>query len=310
MHGLAVWLTTSRTRALIGAVALAFLSLLLPFGTWLSGALIVLLALSDSKPLQDWLAALVAAITLGWWLSMAGAGPVPVVLLALALVVPAGLLGRLLARGGSLNLAFQLATVAALIFLGIVHAVLSDPPGVWRPFLERLASELDQVASVMSTVGSGRSPRDANLIQASAERMWGVVTWLLLLNTMVALFVGLYWSGIKTGTTRLGPAFRALTAGKTVSALGVLVAGCALIFRWQVAADAAWVFLGAFVLQGLAVLHAARAGMKWSGAWLGVTYVLLFLPFTTLLVQGVLAVVGLADNWLAIRTRFVAPIPS
>jgi len=63
MHGLAVWLTTSRLRALIGAVALAFLSLLLPFGTWLSGALIVLLALSDSKPLQDWLAALVSAMT-------------------------------------------------------------------------------------------------------------------------------------------------------------------------------------------------------------------------------------------------------
>jgi hypothetical protein len=307
MHGLAVWLTTSRLRALIGAVALAFLSLLLPFGTWLSGALIVLLALSDSKPLQDWLAALVSAMTLGWWLSLAGAGPLPVVLLAAALVVPAWLLGRLLARGGSLNLAFQLATLAALVFLGTVHAVLSDPPGVWRPFLERLASELDQVATVMSNVGSGRSPKDVNLIEASAERMWGVVTWLLLLNTMVALFVGLYWSGIKTGTTRLGPAFRALTAGKTLSALGVLITACALIFRWDVAADAAWVFLGAFVLQGLAVLHAARWSLKWSGAWLGVTYVLLFLPFTTLLVQGVLATVGLADNWLAIRTRWVAP---
>jgi len=303
MQGLAVWLTASRTRALIGAAGLAFLALLLPFGPWLPGALIALLALGGSRPLEDWVATLVAGATIGGWLLLAGAGPVPALLVALVLVVPALLLGRLLARGGSLNLAFQLATLAALLGLVGVHVVLADPPGVWRPFLERLAAELDQVAAVMSNVGSGRRPQDANLVEASAAQMWGVVTWLLLLNTMVTVFVGLYWSGVLARSARLGPAFRALAAGKTLAVMAVAVTGLSLVFHWSLAADAAWVFLGAFVLQGLAVLHAARAGMGVSGAWLGVTYVLLFLPFTTLFVQGVLAAVGFVDNWFPLRAR-------
>jgi hypothetical protein len=306
MHGLAVWLTASRARAVIGAAVLAFLALLLPFGSWLPGAFIVLLALEGSKPLKDWLAAVIASITLVWWLSLAGAGPIPAVLVTAALVVPPLLLGRLVARGGSLNFAFQLATVGALAFLATVHAVLSDPPGVWRPFLERLAAELDQVAAVMSNVGSGRRPQDTNLIEASAVRMWGVVTWLLLLNTMVTVFVGLYWSGLKARSARLGPAFRSLSAGRTLAGLAIAVTVLAALFRWNVAADAAWVFLGAFVLQGLSVLHAARAGLGISGAWLGVTYVLLFLPFTTLFVQGMLAVLGFVDNWFALKARFRA----
>lgn len=287
----------------MGAIGLSVLALLLPFGSWLPGALIVLLALGGSTPLKDWVAAAVAGVTLFGWLSIAGAGPAPAVLVAMVLVAPPLALGRLLARGGSLNLGFQLATLAALLGLIAVHAVLADPPGVWRPFLERLAAELDQVAAVMSNVGSGRRPQDANLIAASAERMWGVVTWLLLLNTMVTVFVGLYWSGVLARVARLGPAFRALSAGKTLALLAALVTALSMLFQWSLAADAAWVFLGAFVLQGLAVLHAARAGMGLSGAWLGVTYVLLFLPFTTLFVQGMLAVVGFVDNWFPLRAR-------
>ena len=307
MHRLADWLTASRSRAFIGAALLAFFALLLPFGSWLPGALIVLLALKPAAPLPDWAAAVVAGATLAWWLLLAGAGPVPALLVSVALVIPALALGRMLRRGASLNLAFQLATLAALLALGVVHGVLADPPGVWRPVLERLAGELDRVAAVMSNVGSGRRPQDASLIEASAARMWGVVTWLVLLNTMVAVFIGLYWTGALARVARLGPAFRRLQAGRTLAVLAMVVTLVAAMFRSNLAADAAWVFLGAFVLQGLAVLHAAREALGLSGAWLGVTYVLLFLPFTTMFVQGALAVFGFIDNWLPLRERLPAP---
>jgi hypothetical protein len=66
------------------------------------------------------------------------------------------------------------------------------------------------------------------------------------------------------------------------------------------------VFLGAFVLQGLAVLHFARDALGLSGAWLAATYVLLFLPFTTLFVQGALAACGFLDNWMPLRPRLAA----
>ena len=306
MQRIADWLTASRSRALIGAGLLAVLALLLPFGSWLPGALVVLLALKGSTPVSDWLVTVVAGVTLTWWLLLAGAGIVPAGLVSIALVVPPLLLGRLLARGGSLNLAFQLATLAALGFLVVVHLVLADPPGVWRPVLEKLAAELDRVATVMSNVGSGRRPQDSDLIEASAARMWGVVTWLLLLNTMVTVFVGMYWFGLLSRVARLGPAFRQLKAGRTLAMFAVAVTVLTITFRWNLPADAAWVFLGAFVLQGLAILHAAREALGLSGAWLGVTYVLLFMPFTTLFMQGALAVFGFIDNWFPLRERLAA----
>ena len=306
MHRLAEWLTASRFRTFAGAVLFAFFALMLPFGSWLPGALVVLLALKPAAPLQDWAGALVAGASLAWWLLFVGVGPVPSLLVSLALVAPALVLGRLLARGGSLNLAFQLATLAALAVLVVVHGVLADPPGVWRPVLEKLAGELDRYATVMSNVGSGRRPQDSELIEAAAARMWGVVTWLVLLNTMVAVFVGLYWTGLLARVARLAPAFRQLKAGRTLAGLAVVVTVLAGMFRWGLAADGAWVFLGAFVLQGLAVLHAAREALGLSGAWLAVTYVLLFLPFTTVFMQGALAIFGFIDNWFPLRERLPA----
>jgi hypothetical protein len=303
MTAFAEWLTASSARALAGAALLAFLALMVPFGTWLPGALVVLVALL-ARPVPDWLAGAVATGVLLWSLLSAGAAPVTAVLAAAALIVPPLLVGRVLARGGSLNLAFQLTTLAALAFLVVVYAVLSDPPGFWRPFLERLAAELERMGAVVSNVGSGRRPQEADLIAASAQRMWGVVTWLLLLNTMVAAFVGLWWSGLLAKAARLGPAFRQLKAGRTLAIAAVVLTGLTLVFQWGFTADATWVFLGAFVLQGLAVLHAARDAFGLSGAWLVATYVLLFVPFTTPFVSGALAVGGFLDNWVPLRERF------
>jgi hypothetical protein len=308
MHSLAEWLTASRARAALGAGLLAFVALLVPFCTWLPGAFVVLLALRGG-PLPAAVAALIAGLTLSWWVLQAGAGPLPALLVGAALLLPPLLVGRLLRRGGSLNLGFQLATLAALVGLVVVHAVLADPPGVWRPVLEKLAAELDRVGAVVQNVGSGRRPQDSDLIQASAARMWGVVTWLVLLNTMVAVFVGMSLAGLLERVARLGPAFRTLQAGRTLAVVAIATTLAAAVFHWSLAADAAWVFLGAFVLQGLAVLHAARGVFGFSTGWLAATYVLLFWPFwpyTTVFVQGALAVFGFMDNWVPLRERFRA----
>ncbi|MCZ8131517.1 MAG: hypothetical protein O9284_09475 [Steroidobacteraceae bacterium] len=329
MQRFAEWLTTSRARALVGAAVLAFLALLLPFGSWLPGALVVLLAVHAASRVQnvagptegtgavlpggrtgqvldDRAAALVAAFTLAWWLLSAGAGAVPSALVTTALILPPFLIGRLLARGVPLTLTFQFTTLGALAFLCVVHLVLADPPGVWRPFLEKLAAELDRMGAMMSNVGSGRRPQDAELIEASAARMWGVVTWLLLLNTMVAAFAGLWWAGLAAKQPRLGPAFRQLKAGRTLAVVALVVTVATLAFGWNLAADATWVFLGAFVLQGLAVLHAMHHLFGLGTHWLVGTYVLLFLPFTTVFVLGGLAVFGFLDNWYPLRERLAA----
>jgi hypothetical protein len=307
MQSLAEWLTASRARVYLGAVVLSFLAVTPLFVTWLPGALLVLLALRQSAPVSEWAAGLIAAATAAWLLLSVGAGAVPALLVAAGLIAPPLLVGRLLARGGSLSLAYQFATLAAVAMLIVVHLVLADPPGVWRPFVEQLAGDLDRMATMMSNAGSGWRPRDADLRDAaSAVVNWGVVAWLLLFNTIVAAAVGLYAHGRQRKTTLLGPAFRELKAGRTLATAALVLSLLSLTFKWEFAIDSSRLFAGAFLLQGLALLHAARATLGFSGAWLAATYVLLFVPVAALFVESALAVFGFLDNWIPLRPRLAA----
>jgi hypothetical protein len=308
MRRLLDWLTASHVRALLCAIVCVLLSytLLIPMclpGA-LPGSLIVLLALRSERPALDWQAALVAALTLAWLLLSLGAGPVPAALAAVALIVPPLLVGRLMARGGSLAVAFQLSVLAAFVMLGIVHVVLADPPGVWRPIVERIAGELDRFAAMMSTDGTNWHPSHDELRAAAAVLVsWGAVAWLLLINTMVAACLGLYARGVQTGTARLGPEFRALKAGRTLAGAGFAMALLAVGAHSDFATDVSRLFLGAFVLQGLGLLHAARELLGFGTGWLVATYALMFVPLVALVVQTALVVFGFLDNWLPLRAR-------
>lgn len=307
MRRLVQWLTASPVTALTGAFLCAILGYATFFAIWLPGALVVLLALRRSAPVPDWLAALVAGVTLAWLLLSVGAGPVPAALGAVALLVPPLLVGRLLARGGTLALAFQLSVLAALVMLGVVHLVLADPPGVWRPLVERLAGELDRFATMMSTAGSNWHPSREELRQAAEVIIgWGEVAWFLLLNTMTAACLGLYARGRETGEALLGPQFRALKAGRTLAVVALAMALVAIGLHSDFATDVSRLFLGAFVLQGLGLLHAAREMFGFGVGWLVTTYVLFFLPLAALLVQSALAAFGFLDNWLPLRARLSA----
>lgn len=301
----APWIATSAPRAYAGAIGLAIVAMLLmPFGLWLVGGLEVLLALR-AGPVSDGRMAALLGLILGAWLYLTGIGPVPAVLIAAAATLPALLLGRLLVRSGSLNLVFQFATLAALVFVFVVHGVLADPPGVWRPLLERAAAELDRMGAVMSTTGLARV-QEENFIQASAERMWGVVSWLLLLTAMISVFLGIYWEGRIEKTAKLGPLFRQLSAGRTLAVCALLAVLGTVVFQSGLAADAALVLLGAFVLQGLAVMHAAHYAYGLGAAWLVAAYALVFGGFTTAVVLSALALSGFVDNWFPLRRRLPA----
>ena len=297
MRNLAEWLMASRARALFGVLLAALLGLR-PFLTWVPGAVIAFLALGPSSPLPDWTAMALAEAVFVGWLWTQGAGLVGAILVSLALLLPALVLARLLRRTGSLTLCFQMAALAALGFLIVVHVVLADPPGVWRPFIEQVAAELDRMGAMVSNLGSGRRPQDINVI---VYFMWGVVAWLLLLHAMVAVFVGLYLRGRLEAKALLGPAFRQLKAGRTLAVIAVLSTILLAALPWTQAADGTLLMAGVFVLQGLAVVHASRAAFAAHTGWLVALYVMLFLPPTTLLVMGGLSIVGFLDNWVSFR---------
>jgi hypothetical protein len=163
------------------------------------------------------------------------------------------------------------------------------------------------MATIMSNAGSGWRPRDADLRDAaSAVVNWGVVAWLLLFNTIVAAAVGLYAHGRQLKSALLGPAFRELKAGRTLATAALVLSLLSLTLKWDFAVDTSRLFAGAFLLQGLALLHAARATLGFSTAWLAATYVLLFVPVAALFVESALAVCGFLDNWIPLRPRLAA----
>lgn len=304
MQSFVDWFTASRLRVILGAALFATLGYALFLLIWLPGALVVLLALRGNRPLADWQAAVVGAGMLSWWLLAAGAGPAPAVLVSLGLIVPPLFVGRVLARGGSLALAFQLATLAALGLLVVVYLVFSDPPGVWQPFVEKMAAELDRVATMMSSADSQWHPTSAELHEAAADYVnWGVASCLLLINTVVAAALGLYAHGRQIGSAELGPAFRELKLGRTLAGATLVVMLVSVVLHWGFLRDTRQVFMGALVLQGLALLHATREILGLSTGWMVASYALLLIPFTAIFAHPVLVVAGFLDNWLPLRAR-------
>jgi hypothetical protein len=302
------WVIASRVRVIVAAVLLAILGLLLfPMMVWVPGALVVFLSLRGSQPLADWRAGMISAVIFGWlWLPIAG--PVSALLLAAALIVPPLMAGRLMARGGSLTLAFQFATLAAIAVLVVVHLALADPPGVWQPVIEWMSSELDHMATMMSSSGGGWHPTDAELREAASTFVnWGVVAWLLLFNVIAAAAAGLYLLGCETNTARLGPQFRSLQAGRTLAGIALVVLVLLVATKWNFASDMSRLLLGVMVLQGLALMHAAREALGLNAGWLVIAYVALFISSQrSALVEEALAVIGFMDNWLPFRARLGA----
>ena len=309
----AEWATDSRVKTLACVFASAWLALIVPFAPWLPGALIVLLALVHSPVSSLYALVLAAAALLG--LLTPATGVWPAALLAIALLLPQYLVGRLLRRGASMNVCFQFTALAALAMLVVVYLVINDPAGVWRGLLTQWAESLDRFASMMSNAGSGRRVDEQQIMEASAARLWGAVGWLLLLNTMVSALVGQYWARAKGHVAGPGSSFGELSAGRTLAVAFLVCAVCAALFTSGFCTDALMVFGGVFVLQGLSILHSGLLAFGFGGVGLGLGYaggflvfllVSLSLPALALAVQFVLFASGFFDNWYALRPRIWA----
>lgn len=309
-RSIAEWATDSRLKTLLCVFASVWLGIMLPFASWLPGALIVLLALVES-PISSGYALVLAGTALTGLLAPA-TGLWPALLLAVAVLVPQFLIGRLLARRASLTVCFQFATVAALGMLVVVYVVLTDPPGVWRPLLEQSAKALDRFASMMSNVASGRRLDEQQIVETAAARLWGAVGWLLLLNTMLSALAGHYWARGKGFAPVAGSSFGDLAAGRTLGVTFLVCAACAALFTSGFCVDALTVLGGVFVLQGLSIMHAALIAFGFGGTSLGLGYAVGFVAFLLLnivvptlafAVEGLLFVSGFADNWYPLRPR-------
>jgi hypothetical protein len=303
MRKFAEWLTAHPGRGFIAAALLAMLSLFaLPVLAWVPAGVVVL-ALLATGSLAAGLAAMGAALPIAWGFSpvLGFAGGL---VIAAAVLVPAYLAATLLASSRSLSFAFQSVTLAACALVVLVRVLLGDPSGVLVPLLDYVRPALEETARALAGLGVERTPEEIG--EATARVAWATGAWMLLLQTMLALFAGLWAFGTMREPGLFGRQFRALRLGTLVAwtAVGALTLG--LVTRlasgqaWQPAEDVLFVLACAFLLQALAVVHGLRGSRVIGPGMVGLAYVaVLLLPMA---VVGV----GLADNWVRFRDRFGA----
>ena len=203
-------------------------------------------------------------------------------------------LALLLRRTGALNLCFQVAVLSIGVLLAIVHAVLSDPVGFWKPLLLQMLDSM-QAAGIAI-----QGDRDA-LVASWAPAMWGALGGLTLATLFGSLLLGRWWDSLVRAPGAFGAEYRNLRLG---IALGVTVT---VVFILAMATDSslisslAWVAFVALAFQGLAAAHRSRAGGRLNRGWLAAIYLLLIVPLSMMVTMFVLALWGFADNWLRPR---------
>lgn len=287
MQRVAEWLGGARHRAILLAAALFMVPLLMP----LAAAMMAFVTLLRG-PREGALASLAAAAVLGLVTLLSGGAPMASFIAALAVLLAVVGATALMRRTDSLSLAFQVAVLGAAVLASLV-ALSLRASGADRQLAEQFA-ELVQTAGA---AGAEAEQLAAMLVQV----LPGLAMGGLLISVTVALLLGCWLHDLAVGRESVGARFRRLTVGRLITLLASAALIAALLAGGWVA-NAAVVFVLAFVLQGLAVVHAQVALRGWPPLVLVGLYALLLLPtpLSPALVTGVMTV-GYLDNWLGFR---------
>lgn len=296
MKAFAFWVMKGRMQAVIAATVSAMLALLItPLGL-VSGAVVALTVLR-----QGWREG--SYVVVSALLAIAGLGglifqmPIGAAMVGAALWLPAGILGGVMGRSGSLRTAIEVAVIGALVVVLLQYVVLTDPVAYWRDGLREFVQRSLDAETLQ------QSNMDAALDQMA---MWmpggAAAAWFM--GAVISLLLARYWASLIDQPGAFGEEFRSLRFGRWLLigvplALvgGVLLAGGAPNVIGQLFVVGMMVFL----IQGISVVHGLLAMFGGSAAWLVGFYLLLFIVMP----QGMttVAVLGYADGWLDIRAR-------
>jgi hypothetical protein len=293
-RSLARWLADNPGGAVVATGLLGLLPLLgLGFAFFLPGAVPGLVVLKRG-PRAGAIVACGGTLMLVAAMWMFGRPAAVGVIYAAWLLGPPLLLAVLLARTGSLSLCLQVATLAGIGLLVVLHQSFGDPGQFWAPFVRDLAQEMQKRGLPMDLEQDG-------LAETLARTLWGWVTMLTMVLAMSAVFLARWWQSLSERAGGFGAEFRELRLGAALGVAAGAVIGVSLLTEQPLVDDIGRLFLGALVIIGLAAVHRAVAQAKLHQAWLWAAYVLLVLvaPFA---VAG-LAAVGFVDNWMRSQRR-------
>lgn len=295
MKALAGLIMRGRFQAALVAAATALLSLLLPLFGLLSSATLALATLRNGAregalvgALSALGVALVGALTLGsvW----------PALAILLILWLPLWGLGWVLRQTRSLSVTVLAAGLAAVALVLLAHALIPDPAARW---LELMAPVREALVSD-GVVDAGAA--DA-LFAAVARWMTGTFAAALVLQWLLALFIGRWWQAQLYNPGGFGQEFRDLRLHRGLGIAGIgLLAWIGFNKGPGLLPDLLVALMPLYLLQGLAVIHQLHRARGGHVGWLVGLYALMvfFMPNAELLV----ACVGLVDIWADIRARF------
>jgi len=287
----ASWITENPGGAVFVTGLLGLLPLFgLGFAFFLPGAVpaLVVLARGPRPGLAVALGATVL-LTLAMW--MIGR-PVPVgVIYSVWVLGPPLVLAVILGRTGSLSMCLQLAVVAGVVLLLVLHLSLGDPAKFWAPFVRDLAEEMQRRGLPMDIEKDG-------LAETLARTLWGWVTALTMLLAMCALFLARWWQMRlpPPGEGRFGAEFQQLRLGAVLGTAGAVLIAASLLTDRPLVDDLERIFLGALMLVGLAAAHRFKASGRLSGGWLWAIYAMLV--FAAPIMVAAMAGWGFVDNWV------------
>jgi len=225
---------------------------------------------------------------------------VGVLQLVIPIWIPALFLAELLRRNTSLSATVSIAAMFALLGIIITYMILGDPSSHWQ------ASWIE----ALTLLGASEVLSDPAFIQA-LELMSRIYTGLAatgfwFMSTMV-LFVARWWQATLYNEGGFREEFHSYRMSRWFvwpSLLVLLAMSFSSLDEMSVAQqlsiELGVLVLSLYTLQGIAVAHRMAAIAKLNKVWLILMYVLLLTPQFNLL----MALTGLVDNWLDIRTRF------
>jgi len=284
---------TPMSAIVVIAVTATLALLLMPLG-YLSGAAVALVNLH-----QGWRRTLpvVAGATLAVSLLtlLLFSTPWSGAAFLLTLWLPVWGLAELLRRRAALGWPLLFAALQGALVVVAIHLLLTDPVAWWQQLLLEMGEAV--------TASSSDLPL-SELAAELAQVMTALVGASFALTQVFCLLIGRWWQAMLYNPGGFRDEFHALQIGQlptVVAALLFLVVTVSEGMAAQLAGELLLVVLMIYLFQGLAVAHALVASRSGNRLWLLLLYLLLLLALPQM--AALLAVVGVADNWVRFRRQ-------
>ena len=294
MKSLAAYIMRGPVQATLVAWSTGLLSLMIPFVGLLSSATLGLVTLRNGVVAGLRVGALAGLGCLIMSVTVLGS-PWPALVIVLVLWLPVWVLAAVLRHTRSLALTIQLAGLAGVVAILMVHALASDLTGYWLRLL-------GPFQAVLMESGGVDGPTLQKVFAELAPWMTGAFALGLMLQTLLGLVMGRWWQGQLYNPGGFGAEFRAFRLHPVSGLVGLLlVAMVGFVTGPGLVPDLLLVLTPLWLFQGLAVIHGLLAVRGAHPGWVVAVYVLLilFMPQTLVLV----ACLGLVDTWADLRAR-------